>query len=62
MQSVCFALWSSSGAAQKSCPGMLLSVLYMKDVEAGTWLVVVLDTDPNGTHGHNEKKKKNKTH
>lgn len=60
IQSVCFGVWSSSGAAQKSCPGMLLTVLYMKGVEAETWwvwAVVVLDTDLNGTHGHNEKRK-----
>lgn len=39
---------------------MLLTVLYMKGVEAETWwvwAVVVLDTDLNGTHGHNEKRK-----
>lgn len=48
-------IWSSTEVLSWDAP----ECVYMKGVEAGTWLVVVLDTDPNGTHGHNEKKKKN---
>lgn len=62
IESVCFGVWSSSGAAQKSCPGWLFAVherCWSRDLVA--LVNCSVRSRSYGTHGHDEKKNQTNT-